>query len=565
MARPDSPTRWDRRHYLYGMFHELAERSPELDWLGFVDRKTGRVATQTLERLDERVRRLAQGMRSVFGGPGDRVVLMLENQSEFVEAWLAAHLAEFISVPLSTELKGPILEHELRTTAPVGAVVVASALRTLEAALKANGLDITLAVVGSEDSVSEILPSSRSISFADLFTSGEAEAQFVREANETCCVMFTSGTTGPSKGVEISNHFSFRMAHQIAHYMGYSETDVLYTTLPLCHGNALHTSLMPSLAVGARLRVGQRFSVSRFWRDIVASRATSTNLLGAMVPMLLKQPPSDLEKKNVLERGFVIPANAHIKDQIRWRFGFRAITAYGLTDAGMVLWEPLEGDCPPDSCGRPVIDFECVVVDDADRPVPAGVVGELVVRPTMPWVTSNGYWGMPQETVKAWRNLWLHTGDLMSVDEEGWFYFKDRAKDAIRRRGQNISAYEVESVLDRFDFINECAAYPLPSELGEDELAVALVLSDPSKPFDAAELLEEVGKILPKYAVPRYVRVVESLPRTINEKIQKFQLRDEGVTPDMYDAGDQRALTPDPATAGRQQADLDSEGVLDAH
>jgi crotonobetaine/carnitine-CoA ligase len=529
---------------VYGVLRAAAVADPQREWLGFIDPSNGDVHWWTYGEFDARVRRLAQGMRQMCGPPGNRVGLMLDNSLAYVECWFAANLAGLISVPLNIELRGSIFTHQLRLTEPSGVIaspqVLASILEAMPPELEGMPIALAPPTTGVPAETAPLIratePGASTVKYDTLLCGADDLVEIVSDTRQTCCIMFTSGTTGPSKGVEWTNASLAAATNIVAREMKYSDADIFYATLPLYHGNALITALLPALYCGGKVAVGYKFSPSRFWSEVASTGATVTNLLGAMVPMLLDRPEGPEDRMHSIGRAFVLPCGADDRRVLRDRFGIHAITAYGLTDAGMVMWEPLDREAPPNSCGVPVEEFECAVVDEFDRPVRPDEVGELVVRPKLAWCTPRGYWRMPQETVASWTNLWMHTGDMVTVDANGWYYFRDRRTDSIRRRGENISAYEVETVILRLPEVGECAAYPLPSELGEDEVAIAVVPASGTKEIDVDSLISKLKDQLPRYAVPRYVRVMDALPKTQTEKVQKYVLRADGVvTGDTFD------------------------------
>jgi crotonobetaine/carnitine-CoA ligase len=460
---------------------------------------------------------------------GDRIATFLGNGPEIVLVWFAAHILGAVVVPLNNDLRGHILRHMLDLAAPSVIASHRSHLHTIHEIVGDSDYTERVVVVGDPSVNGDGWPGNIVHEPFDALLT-HAAGDFVPEeiaAEEPCCIMYTSGTTGPSKGATYCNSFHLHMSDTCRVSMRYTDDDVLFTCLPLFHGNAINTTLVPALLAGAEVAVANRFSVSRFWDQIRESGATATNLLGAMSPMLLSREPSEAEGNHKLTRGLVIPAPPEYHQLFPERFGFQPVEAYGLSDGGMVLWAPLE-DTRPGSCGRPVPGFECRVVDDRDHEVPRGTAGELVFRPLEPWITPLGYWSMPDATMNSWRNLWWHTGDLMRQDEDGWFFFVERAKDAIRRRGENISSVEVETAVELHPQVASCAAYAVPSDLMEDEVAIAVVLQ-PGAMVSGEELVRFVEDKLPYFAVPRFVRIVPDLPMTSTQKVQKQILRDEGI------------------------------------
>jgi carnitine-CoA ligase len=317
-----------------------------------------------------------------------------------------------------------------------------------------------------------------------------------------------------------------------ADVLGVREDDVLCTTLPLFHINALNTFAQAAVA-GCRVHFLERFSASGFWPAMARTGATVVYLLGAMVPILLAQPAGAGERDHRVRIGLGPGVPQAAAAAFRERTGVLLLEGYGSTETNFVI------ATAPDSPRRGVMGwlrpgFEAQVVDDADNPLPPGEAGELVLRADEPFAFAGGYFGKPDKTVEAWRNLWFHTGDRVVRDADGAFRFVDRIKDAIRRRGENISSWEVEQVLMAHAALASVAVYPVRSELAEDEVMAAVVLRE-GVSVTPAELAAFCAARLPRFAVPRFIAVLPELPRTENGKVQKYKLRERGVPAGCWD------------------------------
>jgi crotonobetaine/carnitine-CoA ligase len=345
-------------------------------------------------------------------------------------------------------------------------------------------------------------------------------------------VLYTSGTTGPSKGVICPHAQYYWWGVNSAALLEVGADDVLCTTLPLFHINALNT-LAQALLTGAHMVLEGRFSASGFWPTMAARGATVVYLLGAMVPILLAQPVTASDRAHRVRRGLGPGVPADLMAAFTDRTGVSLVDGYGSTETNFAIGATV-GDAKAGAMGRIRPGFEAVVVDEHDNPVTAGVPGELVLRAGEPFAFASGYLGMPEKTVEAWRNLWFHTGDRVVRDEDGWFRFIDRLKDVIRRRGENISSHEVEQVLLSHPSVEAAAAFPVASDLAEDEVMVALVVRQ-GQALDPVALMRVCEVRMPYFAVPRYVEALAALPRTENGKIQKFKLRERGVTAGTWD------------------------------
>jgi carnitine-CoA ligase len=314
--------------------------------------------------------------------------------------------------------------------------------------------------------------------------------------------------------------------------------DTYMTVTPLFHGNAQWLAAYPALVAGARLVLRRKFSASRWIDHVRDSGVTVTNFIGVMMDFVWKQPARANDADNALRCIFAAPTASSIVGAFRERFGIEAfVEVFGLTETSMPILSPYGEDRPPGAAGIHVADwFDIQLVDpETDKEVPVGTVGELVVRSKFPWTLSMGYYGMAEKTVEAWRNLWFHTGDALRRDEEGWYYFVDRYKDALRRRGENISSYEIEQALLAHPDILECAVIAVPADIeaGEDEVMACVVATPGTEP---RQLWEFCSRRVPAFAAPRFIRVMNQLPKTPSERVQKAQLRHAGVTPDTFDS-----------------------------
>ena len=341
-------------------------------------------------------------------------------------------------------------------------------------------------------------------------------------------IIFTSGTTGPSKGVMSS----YVHLHQMAVSAPFLSGDDRYMiNLPLFHSGGV----MPMTAMlihGGSIAMVDAFNTDTFWPTVRKAGITTSILLGVMGGFLLKRPPSTDDKNHPLKTCTYVPLN-ETAPQFHERFGTDIYTHFNMTEISMPIVTPANPTALG-SAGRPRPGVEVRIVDENDCELPVGAVGELVVRTDCPWATSHGYASNPAATAAAWRNGWFHTGDGFRRDAEGNFYFVDRLKDAIRRRGENISSFEVESEVLAHPAIREAAAIAVKSEIAEDEVCAVVAIRE-GETFDPAELIEFLRPRMAHFMVPRYVRVVDALPRTPTAKIEKVKLRAQGLTSDTWD------------------------------
>jgi crotonobetaine/carnitine-CoA ligase len=449
---------------------------------------------------------------------GDRVAILCSNRPEFLRCYLGCAWLGAIAVPINTALRGAQLAHVFRNSAPkllVMEAACAEALDSVDAAL----LPGCIWVIDGEGARAH--PVMGAGLPAPLVHPGDIVA-----------VLYTSGTTGPAKGVCCPQAQMFWWGVYSARALQIREGDVLLTTLPLFHTNALN-AFHQALLHGCTYVLEPRFSASRFWERVRAHKADVTYLLGAMAGILLAQPEAETDRAHGLRLalGGGVPAAFHAA--FRERFGVPMVDGYASTETNFVFASPVPPD-HPGSMGYLMDWAQARIVDEYEAEVPDGVAGELVLRPIEPFAFAAGYFAMPEKTVEAWRNLWFHTGDRVVREASGNYRFVDRLKDAIRRRGENVSSWEVEQVVQAHPAVAACAAYPLPSELGEDEVAVAIQL-EPGCELTPGEVIDHCRSRLARFAVPRFVRFVAAMPLTENGKIRKVVLREAGRTEDIWD------------------------------
>ncbi|MBA3479837.1 MAG: ATP-dependent acyl-CoA ligase [Lautropia sp.] len=465
-------------------------------------------------------------------GRGDRVAVMCSNRIEFVQLFLGCGWLGAVTVPVNTASMGPQIAYYVADSETRLLVMESCYLARLDGA-DFSGTRLEMIWVLDDGDPGLALPrSALGIPVARYPAAAEPLAPAAVQPGEPLAILYTSGTTGPAKGVVCPHAQYYWWGRNTAEILGIGGADVLCTTLPLFHINALNTLAQAALA-GCQVAYEPRFSASGFWAAMHTRRATVVYLLGAMVPILLAQPAGAGEKSHKVRIGLGPGVPAAAAASFLQRVGVRLLEGYGSTETNFVI------ATAPDSPRNGVMGwlrpgFQARVADEDDAELPPGEAGELLLRTDVPYAFASGYFNMPQKTVEAWRNLWFHTGDRVVRDADGAFRFIDRIKDAIRRRGENISSFEVEQVLLSHACVAAAAVFPVQSELAEDEVMAALILH-PGQRLDPAELAGFCDLRLPKFAVPRYIEVVEDLPRTENGKVQKYKLRERGVAAGTWD------------------------------
>lgn len=513
------PSRW----VLPAALAEQAARQPDATWIETTDGERCTFAQAWRE-----ARQVAAWLKGLDVQPGERVALMMGNHLDFMRAWMGLGVLGAPAVLLNTELHGAFLEHPLRNSAVRVAIVDAAHLEAFDAV--AGQLPALQHIVVAGDAAAACDRRGRSV--WEEWQAAPVHDGPLPRADDIACVMYTSGTSGPAKGVLMPH------AHCALYGVGTLQTvnlaaqDRYYITLPLFHANGLLMQLGATLLAGIPAILRSRFSASKWLEDVQRHGVTVTNLLGSTAAFVVAQParPDDgVHRLRALCLGPNLPAH---EAAFRNRFRIPAVVSgFGMTEVNIPVWGRMEQPCPGAAGWVHEAHFEVIIANpETDREVPRGQLGEILVRPRIPFGFMAGYLGMPERTVEAWRNLWFHTGDAATMGDDGLLTFVDRIKDCIRRRGENISASEVEVQLSGFDGVAEISAYAVPSEIpgAEDELMLAIV------PAAGAQLQIEVlvahaDQVLPRFARPDYVRLVKALPRTATGKVQRAELRKAGT------------------------------------
>lgn len=496
-----------------------------------LERQARRHGDKTLVRIDgvdrsfHDVRDLAAatGAMLVRNGirPGDRVATLSANRIEVLQTVLGCAWVGAVSVPLNAALQAGNLTHALEDSGSRVVIVEPDLVDRLQA------IDLPACV----DHV-WVMGDAPARQYPAMPRLEAPMAHHPAGPGDITALLYTSGTTGASKGVRCPQAQFYWWGVGVGEQLGITEDDVLFTTLPLFHTNALN-AVVQALVAGATIVVERRFSASRFWEQARAADATVTYLLGAMISILWSRPPTADDAAHRVRIALSPATPPALADPFRERFGVLLCDGFGSTETNSVIAAAPRAP-RPGYLGQVQPDFEAQVVDDFDEPVPDGTAGELVLRSRVPFAFADGYHGRPEATVESWRNLWFHTGDRVVRDPDGWFRFVDRLKDVIRRRGENISSFEVEQTVGLLPEVAVVAAYPVPSELAEDEVMVAVVLAEGAS-LDPRELIGHCEAHLARFAVPRFVEFLDDLPTTANGKVRKAVLRERGRTPSTWD------------------------------
>ena len=478
--------------------------------------------TLSYRELDRESDRLANGLAAAGLGPGDRVAAMLFNTPEFPLLWFALAKRRAVLVPLNTGLKGEILRYELADCAPAG-LAIDGRLWGAYAPLR-EGLGLRRDWVAGPDSA----PSSDRpgvSDFGSLFSDQAAEPVPAPRPSDPASILYTSGTTGPPKGAIVPHEKSLTTPREVGLRSRLTADAVLFTALPLFHCNAQEMTTLPALLNDLTAAFDERFHATTYWETAARMGATHVSLLISMINVLFKQPAKQTDRIHGVRTALTAGTTKEVWPEFEDRFGLTIIELYGMTECGCTTLMNPPGAIRVGSVGTPLGFVEAEVVDDDDRPVPSGATGELVVRPRAPFTMFSGYLGKPEKTVEAWRNLWFHTGDYVTKDADGYYYFVDRKKDVIRRRGENLAPYDVESVLNRHPSVFESVVVGVPSPLGEEDVK-AFVQLKPGERETPKELFQFCAEHWPFFMVPQYLEFIDEIPKTANQKSQRFVLRE---------------------------------------
>jgi crotonobetaine/carnitine-CoA ligase len=457
---------------------------------------------------------------------GDMVLCWLPNGSDALRVWFAINYIGAVYVPMNLAYKGQILQHAIRlSTAKV--LICHSELMARLSDIDTGSLTDIVAIGNAEVFR---LPELRVHDRTALEFPGAEIPPLDCEIYpwDTQLVLLTSGTTGPSKGVLSSyiHQFISCNAFQVP-----TSADRYLVNLPMFH-TAGTISVYRMLVRGGSVALVESYDTNTFWETIRRTKSTCLTLLGGMTSFLIKSPPSPEDHDHTLRTAVIIPFSDEALEFSK-RFSVDVYTTFNMTETS---W-PLMTERNPavrGTCGRVRPGVEARIVDENDIEVEDGTIGELILRTDAPWAMNHGYLGNPEATARAWRNGWFHTGDGFRRDSDGNYFFVDRLKDSIRRRGENISSFEVEAEISLFPSVGEVAAVGVPSEFGEDDvLAVVAPKSDCT--IDPGELIEFLRSRMTHFMIPRYVRIMPELPKTSTQKVQKNVLREAGVTADTWD------------------------------
>jgi crotonobetaine/carnitine-CoA ligase len=514
--------------------HQVRERGdkPYLSW-------GHEGPTWTFAEVDTITNRVANGLADLGVSKGDFVGILLPNCAEFIFSWFALTKLGAVEVAISDAYKGSFLAHPLNLSK--ARILITSpelAERLVEIEPDLPNLELLLIV----DDTGAPQPTFNRLEARDWATlqASPADAPDVTVLpTDPAAVLMTSGTTGVSKGVVMLSSQFYFFAEEDVQLMRLTADDVYMTGFPLFHGNAQFLTIYPALIAGAHVVLYPKFSASRWSERAHLSGATVTNLLGATMAFILAQPESEHDRAHKVRTIYAAPLAPDLAGTFVERFGdLDFVDGFGQTEISNVFMTPQGAKRPAGASGVLVDQWFEVRLEDPDTglEVPEGESGELLIRPKAPGIICAEYLGMPEKTVETTRDLWFHTGDGLRRDAEGWYFFVDRVKDALRRRGENISSFEVESGVRSHPAVADCAVVGVRADeaAGEDEVMAFVVLRE-GEAADPQSICAWSEKELPAFMVPRYIDFVDELPQTATEKVRKKVLREQGVTETTWD------------------------------
>jgi crotonobetaine/carnitine-CoA ligase len=494
--------------------------------------------TLTFREIDIATTRMANALAKLGVTKGATVATLLDNSDDSITIWFAINKLGAIWVPINTAYRGSFLSHQLADSGAHLAICEAHYTATILAIAGQTQLTRLLLRNGSGDQASghvDLQP------LDDHRGDDDTPIDVTVTPEDIACLIYTSGTTGPSKGCMESHSCLCSIARRRNRSVVPIPGEITWSCLPLFHIASLSAVILGSLLAGERVAIGARFSVSGFWDEIERSKATSAMLLATMLPLLAHAPdtPAMHRCRGQLRVVTGVPLSAGDRKIWEERFGvgFMNTFAYGQTEANMVSYLPWgEPDPPLESMGRASDDFEVMVADDDGLPVPIGEPGEFLLRPLQPGVMFSGYWRKPDDTLKAMKDFWWHTGDLVKMDKRGFLYFIDRKKDFLRSRGENISSFEVETAFTKHEALHEVACHAVNVGAGlEEDIKLTAVIHAGAKVTER-EIFDWALENLPYFAVPRYIEFRSELPKTPTGRVQKQELRVQGRTAATWDS-----------------------------
>lgn len=489
----------------------------------------------SFQLLNASINQAANGFRELGVDEGQNVAVMLPNCAEHLYCWFGLNRIGAVDVPINTAQRGSSLAYQIDYADCVGLVIYRDYLEHVEKIIDQLPKLGFIVIVDREQQTTEAgnYPNLKTLLYSEFSKQPDTAAEASGCFKDLSSILYTSGTTGRSKGVMISHHYWYRAAMSLVEFCRITNEDVLYTAMPFFHSAARGMTILPAILADSKAVIVERFSASQMFNDVRRWNCTVVNYIGGMVSILMKQDekPDDWDNPVRLMVGAAAPVQ--LWDAFQKRFDVSLLELYGATECLFNLVNPYDAR-RPGSCGKPINGYRVKLVDENDEEVETGTVGEVIVQPESMYLGTSGYYKMPSESMELMKNFWFHTGDLARQDEDGYFYYADRKKQAIRRRGENISSFEVEGVINEHDSVMESCVVGVPSDLGEEDVKAVVVLKE-GHTLPYADLIAWCKARMAYFCVPRYIAYRDSLPKTPSDRVEKYKLKDEGVTKDCWD------------------------------
>lgn len=479
------------------------------------------------EALDHISSKIANGLHKLGISKGDKVALLMRNSIEFLCCWFAVMKMGAILVPLNIALKGDLLKYQINDS-DAKIVMTEDALLDNYLEVKPKLEKVQASILLGEQEVEGFIP------YETLLDYDPVEKIADVKHSDPAAILYTSGTTGPPKGVVLPHYAYINTALMNAEIAGVRNDDIFYSTVPLFHTSGQLQIILPALINDVTAAFDDWFHASTFWSSVRKYKATVMFLISSMINILLKQPPSPDERNHLVRVVMTGGAKRDLWIMFEERFRVKVLEGYGMTETCAIAAFNRGTDVRVGSVGKILPYFEAKVVDEYDNEVPPRTIGELVIRPKVPYTMMLEYYKKPKETVEAWRNLWFHTGDLFYMDEDAFLYFVERKKDIIRRRGENISPYDVESIVNKHPAVIESVAVGVPSAIGDEDIKLYIKLRE-GESLDFMEFLKWCEKELPYHMIPRYLEIIDEIPKTLTQRSKRYLLKAKGVG-DAFDA-----------------------------
>ncbi|MCZ4519458.1 AMP-binding protein [Rhodococcus ruber] len=510
----------------------LARRAREAPDKIFALEPDGETATRA--QMNVKALKWAGVLRDLGVDAGDTVLMMVPTSVEAVSAWIGIGWLRAIETPINTQYRGEMLSYALEDSHAKVMITHKQYLEQIGDVIEHCPRVETVIVLGTDGATTKL--SGIAVHSAETLLNDAvplAETELIPPTrDDIAAIIYTSGTTGPSKGVMVPWGQLYTMAHWAPLHRDVGAEDRIYAPFPFFH-TTIKSPVYAMAQAGGSVLIHEKFSSKTYWQNVRAYDCTVGLLLGGMGRVLSLIPESPGDSDTPMKLVVMVPPIVDVHDFER-RFGLRAGTIFGMSEVSTPLLTLDWNITDPASCGQPRPGCEVKIIDPDGNQVDPGVIGELIVRSENSWEMNKGYWNKPEATKAAWSDGWFHTGDAFRRDEDNNYFYVDRFKDAIRRRGENISSVEVENVVSTHPGVEMVAALGVPAEHGDEDVKI-VVKRLPGSDFDAQSLIDYLTPKLPRFMVPRYVEFVDEMPMTVTQKIRKVDLRKQGVTADTWD------------------------------